>query len=770
MARRSSSRPSAEWRVVFLGFAMLCAFGVLVGKLWYEQVLRGAQWSKKIAGKSEVTVRLPSVRGEIRDRNGITLVTNRASYEVDFYLPDMVRGYKKQNKTVPLTDYTAPIKGMLKALKEPDVVQIVNTSVMPRLDELDLAQDYNSERLQLHYRNNTQVPFTYQEELNFETIAKFSEHDIGLPGVDIAVKPVRQYVYGAFAAHLLGYVGAPLDVNVLPDVEKYTFYQPDMDGKSLIEATMDKYLRGEPGTRVLRRSSKGVIEGEDRVIPSKPGNNVYLTIDARVQMIVEQALRHPSLGRAAAVVIDPNNGDILGMGSVPSFDPNVFIPSITSEAWKKLNDDEADPLVSRAVNGFPPGSTFKVITALAGLGKGLGGNSYNCSGGLTYGDHFFKCWIAEKRGAHGTLGITDAMKVSCDCYFYQYGTAATIEAMDRIAKIFGIGEESNLGLNETRGTMPGPEWMRAKYPQLKWTGAHTVNVTIGQGYVLTSPLQMAMVYAAIANGGVAYEPRLVRKVLTPAGDPLLDEHGQVAVPDQPKIRGDLRKELTKDQINLVRQGLWKAVNEKSGPGGGGTGGKAKLANIVVAGKTGTAQATDRGKKEHIAWFCCFAPFDKPRYAICTMVQNGEHGGSVAAPIAARILEQCIAMDQGTYKPDLAFLQPARHANPFAVIETLPDYKDAQKVVVNVEEDSAGAHEPSETDVNLKAENKSRIARPENARPDIRAAPDARGKVRGKANSNNPKPPASNNRPPPEQPRGILGRIFGSKPAPVPPAR
>ena len=761
MARRFSRRPSAEWRVIFLGFVMLISFAALVARLWYEQVLRQTQWTKKIAGKSEVTVRIPAERGEIRDRNGEVLVTNRASYEVDFYLPDMVRGYRRDYGSVPVRDYDGIIKGMRKKLKEADVVRIVNETVIPKLDELDLAQDYNSEQLIKHYRNDTLVPFTYQEELDFKTIAKYSEHDLGLPGVEIAVKPVRHYEYGALAAHLLGYVGAPQDVNVLPDIGKYTFYQPDVDGKSQIEKSMDKYLRGEPGTRILRKSVKGIIEGEDKMVPPKPGNNVYLTLDARVQMIVEQALRHPSLGRAAAVVIDPNNGDILGMGSVPSFDPNIFIPSITPEAWKALADDEAVPLVSRAVSGFPPGSTFKIITALAGLGKGLAGNSYNCPGGIDYGGHYFKCWIAEKRGSHGTLGLTDALKVSCDCFFYQYGNAATIEAMDHIGKIMGIGEHYDLGLaDEKSGTMPGPEWMRMKYPQLKWTTAHTANVTIGQGYVLASPLQMAMAYACVANGGIAYEPRLVRTVLAPDGQPVLDETGQPAVPDQPKIRGDLRKELTKEQIDLVRLGLWKVVNEKGGPGGGGTGGKARLANIVVAGKTGTAQATDRGKKEHIAWFCCFAPFDKPRYAICTMVENGEHGGGVAAPIAARILEQCLAMDQGTYKPDLAFLAPARNPNPFAVIEALPDYKDALKVTVASEDEGTAPKTTTTTDsasIDLKSSK---------AKPDIRASADARGKVKG-SSKNKPVPDTSS--PPPESApkRGLFDSIFGHKPAPAP---
>ncbi len=751
MASAFSRRPSAEWRVIFLAFFMVCMLGVLLAKLWWEQVARGTMWTKKIASRSEVTVRIPSVRGEIRDRNGLTLVANRASYEVDFYLPDMVRGYRKEYHTVPVNEYLAVVKQMKTKMKEADVVKIVNESVIPRLKELDLASDYNSEHLQKHYRNDTLVPFTYQEEVDFKSIAKFSEHDVGLPGVEIAVRPVRQYVYGALAAHLLGYVGAPQDVNLLPDVSKYSFYQPDVDGKSQIEQSMDKYLRGEPGIRVLRKNVKGVIESEERLDPPKPGNNVYLTLDARIQYIVEDALRHPSLGRAAAVVIDPNNGDILAMGSVPSFDPNVFIPSVSKADWEKLNQDEAIPLISRAVSGFPPGSTFKIVTALGGLRKGVGANHYNCPGGISYGDHYFKCWIAEKGGSHGSLGLSDALKVSCDCFFYQFGNAATIESIDHVGKILGIGEHYDLGLaDEKDGTMPGPDWMKMKYPLLKWTTAHTANVSIGQGYVLASPLQMAMAYAAVANGGIAYEPRLVKTVLTPDGQPVLDENKQVAVPDQPKIRGDLRTEVAKEQIEMVRHGLWEVVNETGGPGGGGTGAKARVKGIVVAGKTGTAQATDRGRKEHIAWFCCFAPYEKPRYAICVMVQSGEHGGSVAAPIAQHILEQCISMDQGNLEIKVASLTPAHNDHPFTILNALPDYGKGGNGAIVVNEESAGTHVSDAT---------SQMGG-SNATPNIRADADARGKVPQGKPQQVPKPVDKLN---------FFQRFFGAKPAaPNPP--
>jgi penicillin-binding protein 2 len=761
MARRFARKTAnAEFRIYFLAFIFLCGLGGLGAKLWYEQVLRGTKWSSKLASRSEVTVRIPSVRGEILDRNGLTLVSNRASYEVDFYLPDMVRGYRRQNGAVPTTPRPITVRQMKKIVREPDIVRIVNESVVPRLHELKLAQDYNSQKLEKHFWNDTEVPFTYQEELDFPTIAKFSEHNVGLPGVDISIKPVRQYVYGALAAHLLGYVGAPLHVDELPDVRNYSFYQPDVEGKSQIEQSMDKYLRGQPGMRILQRSVKGVIESEVRRDAPKPGNNVILTLDARIQYMAEQALRHPQLGRAAAVVVDPNNGDILAMASVPSFDPNMFIPSISEDDWKQLHDDEAVPLVSRAVSGFPPGSTFKIITAMGGMKKGIGGNHYNCPGGLQIGDHFFKCWIAEKHGSHGTLGLADALKVSCDCFFYQFAINGGIENVDHVGKMLGIGEHYDLGLGDEKdGAMPGPEWMKMKYPQLKWTSAHTANVSIGQGYVLASPLQMAMSYAAVANGGIAYEPRLIRTVVAPGTKPTLDEKGnatwaplmeggQPVWPDQPKIRGDLRKELTAAQIEQVRHGLWEVVNETGGPGGGGTGAKARLKGITVAGKTGTAQATDRGKKDTIAWFCCFAPYDKPRYAICTMVQGGHHGGSVAAPIAARILEQALAMDQGNFKVEVAALTPAHNPHPFAGIESL-EYKGGA-VTLNPEEESADAREPSDAKVDMRGSE---------ARPDIRAAADARGRVGQKPQRPLPAPPVEK--------RNFFQKFFGIKPAAPP---
>jgi penicillin-binding protein 2 len=754
--RRSFRRSSPEMRLYFLAIFMLSALGVVAGKLWLVQIAMGRYWTQKITSRSEVRVRIPSVRGEIRDRNGVTLVGNRASYEVDFYLRDMVNGIEQRTdargKRIPLPKISnlTTVQQMQKKVDENDIVQIVNTEIIPKLQALDLAKDYNAERLRKHYRNDTEVPFTYLEEIDFNTIAKFSEHNIGLPGVDISVRPVRQYVYGALAAHLLGYVGAPNDITKLPDIDEYNFYQPDVEGKSQIEKAMDKYLRGQPGTRYLERNVKGVIQGETHLDPPTPGANVYLTLDARIQSIVEEALRHPQLGRAAAVVVDPYSGDILGMGSIPSFDPNTFIPSISGKDWDALNNDEAIPLVNRAVRGFPPGSTFKIVTSLAGLTKGLGNSRFNCPGSISISGREFHCWISEKHGQHGTLGLPDALKFSCDCFFYQYGIKTHPETIENMGKLMGIGQTTDLGLSDAlEGCVPGPDWMHLHAPHENWTEAQTANVSIGQGAVTATPLEMAVAYAAVGNGGVVYEPRLVKKVLDQNGRDVLDEEGKVAVPDQPKIHTDLRQTLAPQQIDEVRQGLWKVVNEA-----GGTGSKAKMKNIVVAGKTGTAQASDRGKKGYIAWFCCFAPFDHPRYAIAVMVEDGLHGGGVAAPIANRILEQCLAMDQGSYKVELAKLTPAHSDHPFVPIKELLPYKAGEAVTVNAEEETAGNKEEA-TEVNL--------GRKGGAHPDIRDEADARGKL--------PKAPPQ---PPPPDHRSLLERFFGRKapsapaPAPAPP--
>jgi penicillin-binding protein 2 len=735
---------SPRLRIQFVGLLMLVGMAALGLRLWWIQVAHGSEWTSQIRGSSQATVRIPSVRGEIKDRNGLTLVQNRASYEVDFYLPEMVKGYRERFGSPPLAEHRAIISGMPKDVKEPDIIKIVNDGIVPRLEDLDLARDYNAKNLERHYRNDTEVPYSYIKDIDFPTMAKFSEHDVGLPGVDIAIKPVRSYVYGALAAHILGYVGAPDDTNK-EEARKFTFYQGDVEGKSNIERAMDEYLRGKPGVRYLRRNAKGTIEGVQKEDPPQQGANVFLTIDSRVQAIADEALR--AVSRAGAVVIDPNNGNILAMASVPSFDPNTFIPSIKAKDWQALRKDPADPLVNRAISGLPPGSTFKLITSLAGLRKGLTNNKFNCGGGVSYGDHFFQCWVASKHYTHGTIGLADAIKVSCDSFFYQYGNAAGIQSIDTIGKMLGIGEESGLQLSgEQTGNMPGPEWMQIHHPQERWSSAQTANVSIGQGYTLVSPLQLAMAYVAAANGGTCYYPRLIDKVLNQDGAPVLNEQGK-PVSFAPRVRSDLRREVTPEQIDIVRKGLWKVVNED-----GGTGGRARLKNVVVAGKTGTAQATEHGHEENVAWFACYAPFDNPKYVVVVMVQGASgHGGEVAGPIATRILERTVAMDEGNFDMQVAWEAPAHHENPFQLVKSV-EFKGSNVGGGDDEEDAASS---SSADVQMASDNAS---------PDVEQEPDAQGKVKGARVARAVPAPTP-------RPLNFFERLFGSRrqaPQPTPP--
>ncbi len=735
-------------RIQLLGLLMLMGIGALGLKLWWIQVAHGQEWTSQLRGSSQATVRIPSVRGEIKDRNGLTLVQNRASYEVDFYLPEMVKGYRERFGQPPVTEYRATINGMPKDLREPDIIKIVNNGIVPRLNDLDLASDYNAGKLQKHYRNDTEVPYSYVKDIDFPTLAKFSEHDVGLPGVELAIKPVRSYVYGALASHLLGYVGMPDDVDK-EDAGKFTFYQGDVEGKSNIEKTMDEYLRGKPGVRYLRRNAKGTIDGVLREDPPQQGANVFLTIDARIQAITEEALR--AVSRAGAVVVDPNNGNVLAMATVPSFDPNTFIPSIKAKDWKALQKDEGDPLINRAISCLPPGSTFKLITSLAGLRgtKNLANSHYSCGGGVSYGDHFFRCWVAEKHYTHGNIGLADALKVSCDSFFYQYGNAAGIQSIDHIGKMLGMGEESGLHLSgEQTGNMPGPEWMQIHHPQERWSQAQTANVSIGQGYTLVSPLQLAMAYVAIANGGICYYPRLVDKVLKQDGSPVLDQQGNPAAPP-PRVRSDLRQEISPDKIEMVRKGLWKVVNED-----GGTGGRARLKDWVVAGKTGTAQATDRGHEENVAWFTCFAPFDHPKYVVAVMVQGASgHGGEVAGPIADRILERSLALDEGKFDMQVAWLQPAHHANPLQLVKS---------VAYNEKGGNLGGEDEETADQSQTAT--AQMASTD-ASPDVEPEADSQGKVRRRGAAVARAVPAAT-----PASRNFFQRIFGMHPrqAPAPP--
>lgn len=708
------------FRFYFLALVILLALGGIAFRLWLVQIARGEEYTAKIRKGSQVTVRIPAVRGEILDRHGLPLVQNRMSFDVDFYLPDVVRAYRDHHGGVPTTTYRGTVHNMPKDLKEADVARIVSEEIIPRLEELDAAEDYNTRRLQIHYRNNREVPFHYRQDLDFDTMAVLSERNVELPGVNVTQKPVRHYVYGALAAHILGYVGPVADLEKQPDINDFNFYDPDVEGKAQIELFMDKYLRGTPGVRILQRNVKGVIEGEVSVVESKQGANVFLTLDARIQYIVEKALR--SVGRGAAVVVDPRNGDILAMASVPSFDPNTFIPAIATKDWAALTSDETNPLLNRAISSFAPGSTYKIFISLAGLKAGKA-TVYPCGGGISIGNVFMKCHSTS----HGSMGLESALKLSCNGYFYRLGIATGIDNITAMGNLLGLGQKSGVPLSgESPGILPGPAYLAQVRPRERWTTGYTANTAIGQGEVLASPLQMAMLAATLANGGTSFYPRLVDRIVSQDGNTLLQEPA--------RVRSNLLTDggLTVEQINRVRDGMRRVVEE-----GGGTGGRARIQGIQVAGKTGTAQNWSmrngqRVKDNHV-WFVSFAPYENPRYAVAVFVQGAKSGGGVAAPIAAKILEDTLGLPEYGAPPPPAEPDAPPRAEPVlvAALEAAPgnvafiNSIDFGRVIPA----STGIAEDSETASAADAISAQQADRP--ADPNIREDADTPGRVRNK---------------------------------------
>jgi len=667
---------SYRFRLYLFALLMIGGFSLLLMRLWSMQIDEYEEYKRKLPGTREEKIRVPGVRGEIRDRNGITLVTNKPSYEVTFDLQAIEKQYRETHDEIPVHTYEITHRGFKSERKELDIVAVVQESVVDSLEKMGLAVPYNSKSLRVHFRSNKVIPWSYRRNLTFEEFATFAEHNLGLPGVRVAVRPVREYPYDSLASHILGYVKLPdASAGTTEEREKWDFFIGDDLGIAGIEQTMDTDLRGRPGTRTLLRDEKGKYVGQIAYEPPSPGADVFLTLDARIQFIVEQALRDAGVGRGAAVVVDPKNGDILALASIPSFNPNKFIPQISKEDYKDYNTNPASPLINRALLGYAPGSTYKVPVSLGGCIAGIQHTYLNCPGRVQYRNIYMRCWAYDKGFNHGSLQLSDALKVSCNCYYYQYGNRAGINNIVEVGKMLGLGSPTGIAIpNESGGILPSPRWMKLNRPGEVWGDATTANVSIGQGYVLATPLQMAMVTATVANGGKSFKPRLVDRVIEGDGK------AATSVVKAVKLRADLSESgITPKQIEMVRRGMWKVVNEERTKVGSATGTRARIEGIEVAGKTGTAQFWGRDQetgakiKDNHTWFISFAPYKNPELSVCVLVRGGKGGGSCAAPIARRVIEQTLHMRRSDVEPQLV-----------AVVEDRGHFKAIEKVVYDGE--------------------------------------------------------------------------------------
>lgn len=655
--------PHFRLRLYLLTALILVGFGTLLSRLHEFQIERQEEFQALVPGNRTVTVREPGIRGEITDRNGIPLARNLRNYVVSFDLDEIARVYRLQNADTPTLDRLTMQGGLPRAKKEKDIVAIVNEWTIKPLQEIGLAKNYNASALRTHYlTHGGLVPFTYRADLTYEDFARLAERNLEFPGVTLGIRPQRQYAYGTLASHVLGYL-KQWEKGDISSAEKRAFdhYIGDEKGIAGIEATMDEHLRGPEGSKTVLKDEKGRTVGMLDYTKPGTGARVQLSIDARVQFLLENTLRRA--GRAAGVVMNVNTGEVLAMASVPDYDPNAFIPSISREKLIEYGaNPQLSPFTNRTIAPFEPGSTMKVPTAIAGALQGIASRTFSCDGFVPFGNHKIGCWIYNKSGGrHGSLRLPEAIQQSCNPYFNKMANAMGWKAMVEGCSLVGFGKKTGVELpNENTGILPGSRSWRAARPGAVMTPALTAMMSIGQGDMLATPLQMAAMVSTVANGGKYFQPRLVKKVTA--------DDGKVLVPDIPKLEVDLLQSGVKEtDLSLIREGMRKAVNEA-----GGTAGKVRMEDIVVAAKTGTSQTTDNGKKSNNSWIISFAPFDKPRYAVVILVQAGGSGGAVCGPLVNTVYTGLFAKENGMRLPLKPQTEYKGHLDRIEAIEPLKD--------------------------------------------------------------------------------------------------
>ena len=592
-------------RRAFVSLLVLAlAFSALVLRLYFLQVISGKSFVSQAQSNRLRPVEVPAPRGLITDRNGVVLATSRPIHSVAL-VPGLLPSARKQK------DERARVIQTLAKL-----LQIDATTIEPQIaDALKKQGRYDA------------VPI--KSDVDLATIARIKENRAALgAGVLITDDLRRVYPQGSLAGHLMGYSGI---VNERDLARAKAAGTPlgafDRVGKSGIEREYNDVLHGEHGAQVFEVDASNRPVGERAPIAATPGETLQLTLDARLQRAAELALARAK-NNGAVAAIDPRNGEILALASRPTFDPNIFeLPRAQfSAAYRKLLATPGHPLLDRAVNSrFPPGSTFKMISAAAGLQKGVIDRNWTvtCNGGITLGRHF-GCWKVHGSG----VNLDRAIAESCDVYFYEMALRlgnpqnSGPTYLAQTARKFGLGSDSGIDLpSDEAGLVPDPAWLKkvnAKHPAYaQWMPGNTLNMSIGQGDVLATPLQMALATGAVANGGTLWKPHLLRAHQGANGKT------QMFAPVGHSVG------ISPQNLELIRQALRRTVTR-------GTGKASALPNVAVAGKTGSAE--DANNVLPHSWWVCFAPYDKPTIAIAVLIENSGHGSENALPVARDILQ------------------------------------------------------------------------------------------------------------------------------------
>lgn len=575
-------------RIYGLIGGIVLAFLILEAALWRLQIARVSQFETRQQIQSLRRVRLPGIRGKIYDRNGLCLADNRPVYSIAMFLEDVRRA----------GPWSKTIDGAMETIRKV-------------ADVTGLAPSVNRDGIWRHIRLRLPLPLVLWSDIGPQTIARLAEQGCDIPGVDIYTQATRIYPYSPYTSHLLGYVGrADHSLGKTNEEERYSYYLPEMEGRAGLEKLFDPFLRGQSGGMLVQIDVSGYRHGELAHRQPKAGGDLQLTLDMEVQLLAHKAL---GVHRGAVVVLDPNNGDVLAMLSAPGFDANRFVPYISSADWNELNTDTGKPLLNRAVAGlYPPGSTFKPLVGLAAATAHLEAihTVYNSPAVFTIGSR------TVRTTGHGDVAMREALKFSANVYFFKTALACGPEPLIQQALAVGLGQKTGVEVDfEQGGIVPDEKWQKEN--RTGWSDGDTCNLSIGQGYVAVTPIQMAMVTATIANGGYLYRPRLIKAYREPGSaeytaNDLGRRVGKMNWPDA--------------ALKVVREGMHDVIMAKDG-----TGRRAAVEGLDFAGKTGTAEYGIKGEGNKHTWMIAFAPFDHPQYAVAMLVEDGDSGGQTVGP-------------------------------------------------------------------------------------------------------------------------------------------
>ena len=606
-------------RVLGAGLVVVFFVTIILLRLWFLQIHKGEEYASK-AENNRVRIReVAAPRGDILDRNGKELVTNRPSFNV-----------------VLVREDSNDIDGLLKRLS---VVLKEDVAVLwERIRDAESKQKH--------------IPVRLKENLSWDTLAYLETHNNDFPGIRIEVFPSRFYHYGDIAAHIIGYLGE-ISKQDLEEADSELYRGGDLVGKMGLEKLREKELRGEKGSDSSEVNARGFEQQLLTHVEPAPGNDVRLTLDVELQQVAEEAMDVDERS-GAVVAMEVKTGRLLVLASTPRLHLADFEGGISQKNWNALRDNPKHPLINKVLQAmYPPGSTYKMVTALAGLSRGIitKDTTFFCPGHISYGNRRYNCW---KKGGHGTVDLKRAISESCDVYFYQVGMRVGVDALAEYANKLGLGRKTNVELEyEKSGLIPTKEWKKKKYG-VKWQDGETLSLAIGQGFNLVTPLQLCQMTATIANGGKRYLPQLV--------DSVADADGKALESFTPKLESEILED-EKKYLALIREGMTEVVQ-----GARGTARVVRIEGVNIGGKTGTAQVVRLEQYKHLkeedipykyrdhALFTCFAPAEDPEIAVTVIVEHGLHGGSSAAPVAKAVLQKYFSDKMAVDKIRKAVLQ------------------------------------------------------------------------------------------------------------------